>query len=97
MDLVMKTLPKSAVLHTVGQVLFNLLLLTFGSILCATSLSGILIPNGFLGSGLAGLVLIRHYLFSPWDGNLWGDDFSFTAWLAQLFSWCAGNFIARQE
>ncbi len=59
----MKKLQKSAVSHTIGQVLLNLLLLTLGSILCAIAINGILIPNGFLSSGLAGLVLILHYLF----------------------------------
>ncbi len=63
MELAMKKLQKSAVSHTIGQVLLNLLLLTLGSILCAIAINGILIPNGFLSSGLAGLVLILHYLF----------------------------------
>ncbi|WP_242637557.1 YitT family protein [Desulfobacter hydrogenophilus] len=59
----LKSLHNSAVSHAIGQVLLNLLLLTLGSILCAISINGILIPNGFLSSGLAGLVLILHYLF----------------------------------
>lgn len=63
MELAIKTLPNRAVSHTIGQVLLNLLLLTLGSILCAIAINGILIPNGFLSSGLAGLVLIVHYLF----------------------------------
>lgn len=63
MELAIKTLPKRTVSHTTGQVLSNLLLLTLGSILSAISVNGILIPNGFLSSGLTGLVLILHYLF----------------------------------
>ena len=63
MELVMKTIPKRAVSHPIGQVLLNLLLLTLGSMLCAMAINGILIPNGFLSSGLTGLVLILHYLF----------------------------------
>ena len=63
MELVMKTIPKKAVSHPIGQVLLNLLLLTLGSMLCAMAINGILIPNGFLSSGLTGLVLILHYLF----------------------------------
>lgn len=59
----LNALHKSAVSHTIGQVLLNLLLLTLGSVLCAIAINGILIPNGFLCSGLAGLVLILHYLF----------------------------------
>ncbi len=63
MELVMKTISKKAVSHPIGQVLLNLLLLTLGSMLCAMTINGILIPNGFLSSGLTGLVLILHYLF----------------------------------
>ena len=63
MELVMKTISKKAVSHPIGQVLLNLLLLTLGSMLCAMAINGILIPNGFLSSGLTGLVLILHYLF----------------------------------
>ncbi|MDX2451146.1 YitT family protein [Desulfosarcina sp.] len=59
----MKTISKKAVSHPIGQVLLNLLLLTLGSMLCAMAINGILIPNGFLSSGLTGLVLILHYLF----------------------------------
>lgn len=59
----MKTPSKKAVLNTTGQVLLNLLLLTVGSLLCAISTNGILIPNRFLSSGLTGLILILHYPF----------------------------------
>ncbi len=63
MELAMKNMPKRVVSHTMGQVLLNLLLLTLGSILSALAVNAILIPNGFLSSGLTGLVLILHYLF----------------------------------
>ena len=63
MEVTIKTRPNEAVSHTTGQVLLNLLLLTLGSILSAIAVNGILIPNGFLSSGLTGLVLILHYLF----------------------------------
>jgi len=63
MELAIKALSKRTVSHTTGQVLSNLLLLTLGSILSAIAVNGILIPNGFLSSGLTGLVLILHYLF----------------------------------
>ncbi|MFT5701515.1 MAG: uncharacterized membrane-anchored protein YitT (DUF2179 family) [Desulforhopalus sp.] len=63
MELALKILPKRAISHAIGQVILNLLLLTLGSILCAIAINGILIPNGFLSSGLAGVVLILHYLF----------------------------------
>jgi uncharacterized membrane-anchored protein YitT (DUF2179 family) len=42
---------------------WNLLLLILGSILCSIAINGVLIPDGFLSSGLAGLVLILHYQF----------------------------------
>lgn len=41
--------------------LWNLLLLTIGSILCAIAVNGILIPNKFLSAGLTGIVLLIHY------------------------------------
>ena len=63
MEMTMKTLPIRTLLQATRQVLLNLLLLTLGSILCAVAINGILIPNGYLSSGLAGLVLILHYLF----------------------------------
>ena len=63
MEMTMTTLPIRALLQATRQVLLNLLLLTLGSILCAVAINGILIPNGYLSSGLAGLVLILHYLF----------------------------------
>ncbi len=59
----MKLLPTQAALESVKRLLLNLLLLTLGSMLCAMAINGILIPNGFLSSGLTGLVLILHYLF----------------------------------
>lgn len=59
----MKFLPTQATLESVRRLLWNLLLLTLGSILGATAINGILIPDGFLSSGLAGLVLILHYQF----------------------------------
>ena len=59
----MKFLPTQATLESVRRLLWNLLLLTLGSILGAIAINGILIPDGFLSSGLAGLVLILHYQF----------------------------------
>ena len=43
------------------QVLWNLFLITVGSILCAIAINGILIPNKFLSAGLMGLVLIKFF------------------------------------
>ncbi len=63
MEVVMKFSPTQATLESVRRLLWNLLLLTLGSILGAIAINGILIPDGFLSSGLTGLVLILHYQF----------------------------------
>jgi len=44
------------------QILWNLLLITVGSLLCAVAVNGILIPHQFFGAGFAGISLIIHYL-----------------------------------
>jgi uncharacterized membrane-anchored protein YitT (DUF2179 family) len=59
----MKFWPKKAALGSIRRLSWNLLLLILGSMLCAIAINGILIPNGFLSSGLTGLVLILHYQF----------------------------------
>lgn len=43
------------------QVLWNLVLITLGSVLCAVAIKGILIPQKFLAAGFAGVALIIHY------------------------------------
>jgi uncharacterized membrane-anchored protein YitT (DUF2179 family) len=45
------------------SVLWNLFLLASGSLICALSINGILIPHGFLSGGFVGTTLILHYLF----------------------------------
>ena len=47
---------------TMGQVLWNLVLIAIGSCVCAAALNGILIPNGFVSGGVAGLSLIVHHV-----------------------------------
>ena len=49
-------------LKTVGRVLWNLGLIAVGSCVCAIALNGILIPNGFVSGGVAGLSLIVHHV-----------------------------------
>jgi uncharacterized membrane-anchored protein YitT (DUF2179 family) len=44
------------------QIIWNLLLITAGSVLCAVAVNGILIPKQFFGAGFTGLALIIHYL-----------------------------------
>ncbi len=46
----------------IGEVLWNLLLITMGSVLCAVAVNGILIPRHFYGAGFTGLALLIHYL-----------------------------------
>ena len=45
------------------QMLWNLFLISSGSIICAIAVNGILIPNEFLSGGFVGMALIGHYLF----------------------------------
>jgi len=48
-------------LHPVAEVLWNLLLMTVGSLLCAAAVKGILVPKEFLAGGFTGLALLLHY------------------------------------
>ena len=49
-------------LESTKQVLWNLVLIAVGSMLCATGIKGILIPQQFLSGGVTGLAIIIHYL-----------------------------------
>ena len=44
------------------NILWNLLLISLGSIVCAVAIKGILIPKEFLAGGVTGLALLVHYL-----------------------------------
>jgi uncharacterized membrane-anchored protein YitT (DUF2179 family) len=46
-----------------GRLVWNLLLITSGSLLCAAAINGILIPNRYLSGGVSGLSLFIFYLF----------------------------------
>ncbi|MGD8290162.1 MAG: YitT family protein [Desulfobacterales bacterium] len=48
--------------ESVRLVLWNLFLITSGSLICALAINGILIPHGFLSGGFVGTTLIIHYL-----------------------------------
>ncbi len=52
---------KEHLILTIGR---NLFLLSFGSVLCAVGLRGVLIPKQFLAGGATGLSLLIHYVFS---------------------------------
>ncbi|MGE5256675.1 MAG: YitT family protein [Hyphomicrobiales bacterium] len=45
------------------KMVWNLFLITAGSLLCAVSINGILVPNQFLAGGVSGLSLFIYYLF----------------------------------
>ena len=49
-------------LGSTKQVLWNLILISVGSILCAEGINGILIPQQFLSGGVTGIVIVIHYL-----------------------------------
>ena len=49
-------------LGSTKQVLWNLALITVGSMLCATGINGILIPQQFLSGGVTGIALVIRYL-----------------------------------
>lgn len=46
------------------NILWNLFLISIGSVLCAMAIKGILVPKQFLAGGLTGLSLLLHYVFS---------------------------------
>ena len=48
--------------HGAGKICWNLLLISLGSVLCALSINGILIPKGFYGAGFTGIALLVHYV-----------------------------------
>ena len=52
----------TSTLGSVRQVLWNLVLISLGSALCASAINGILIPQGFFSGGFAGVSLVIHYL-----------------------------------
>jgi uncharacterized membrane-anchored protein YitT (DUF2179 family) len=47
------------------QIVWNLILLTAGSAICAVAINGLLIPQHFVSGGFTGLALTFHYLV-PW-------------------------------
>ena len=46
----------------IGEILWNLMVIAVGSVLCAVAVNGILIPQHFYGAGFTGLALLIHYL-----------------------------------
>ena len=56
-------LPKKFTLKKILTILWNLLLIFAGSVLCAIAIKGILVPKEFLAGGVTGLALLGHYVF----------------------------------
>ena len=56
-------LPKNFEIKETLIVLWNLLLIFAGSVLCAIAIKGILVPKQFLAGGVTGLALLGHYVF----------------------------------
>lgn len=48
--------------ETIGQVAWNITLITLGSCICAVAINGIVIPKNFVSGGIAGLVLLVHHV-----------------------------------
>ncbi|UCD77029.1 MAG: YitT family protein [Desulfobacterales bacterium] len=46
----------------IATILWNLLLISVGSIVCAAAIKGILVPKQFLAGGITGLALLVHYV-----------------------------------
>ncbi len=49
-------------LKSIGKILWNLFLISTGSIICATAVNSILVPFQFFGAGFTGISLLVHYL-----------------------------------
>ena len=56
-------LPKNFSIKEARIVLWNLLLIFLGSVLCAAAIKGILVPKQFLAGGVTGLAILGHYVF----------------------------------
>jgi uncharacterized membrane-anchored protein YitT (DUF2179 family) len=59
-----KILSKNFTTKQIVTVLWNLLLIFGGSVLCAVGIKGILVPKQFLAGGVTGLALLVHYVFA---------------------------------
>jgi uncharacterized membrane-anchored protein YitT (DUF2179 family) len=49
--------------RAIGKVLWNLMLITGGSIICAICLNGILVPKDFMSGGFVGISLVMNHFF----------------------------------
>lgn len=58
----LRSIRQSAAVRNLMQVLWNLVLISAGSCICALAVNGILIPRGFVSGGVTGLALVIHYV-----------------------------------
>ena len=49
-------------IHPSIEIIWNLLLIVLGSVICAVAVKGLLVPKQFLAGGFTGLALLLHYL-----------------------------------
>jgi uncharacterized membrane-anchored protein YitT (DUF2179 family) len=62
--MITKIIPKNFSIKATSIVLWNLLLIFAGSVICAIGIKGILVPKQFLAGGVTGLALLVHYVFA---------------------------------
>lgn len=55
---------QSSAVKSLGEIIWNLILITLGSCICAVAVNGILIPHKFVSGGVTGLALIIHYVLT---------------------------------
>ena len=58
----MTTEKRTGTIQGLRKICWNLVLISIGSVLCALSINGILIPKGFYGAGFTGIALLVHYM-----------------------------------
>jgi len=63
MEKQIKKWSSGAMVGITRQVVWNLLLISLGSVLCAVAVNSIIIPQKFFGAGFTGLALEIHYLY----------------------------------
>lgn len=50
-------------MKTIGDITWNIFLITLGSVICAVAVNSILVPKQFLAGGFTGLAMLIHYAF----------------------------------
>ena len=49
-------------MENLRKIIWNVLLITIGSMICAYAVNGILVPKQFLSGGFTGLAMLIHYM-----------------------------------